>query len=68
MVIPKGFPKSVGKGGKPASMLSILCHFHGLPFAGLTLSERVAGFSAPAACPETSSFESAAVIAPCPLC
>ena len=31
--IPTGFPKSVGSVGKPAlwlSMLSILCHFHGL--------------------------------------
>ena len=33
---PKGISKECGKGGKPASrlsMLSILCHFHGLLFA-----------------------------------
>ena len=33
VVIPKGFPKSMGRGGSRAlwlSMLSILCHFHGL--------------------------------------
>jgi hypothetical protein len=32
----KGISKECGKGGKPASwlsMLSILCHFHGLLFA-----------------------------------
>jgi hypothetical protein len=26
--IPKGFPKSVGRVGRPASWLSLLCHFH----------------------------------------
>jgi hypothetical protein len=33
---PKGISKECGKGGKPASwlsMISILCHFHGLLFA-----------------------------------
>ena len=33
---PEGISKECGKGGKPAlwlSMLSILCHFHGLLFA-----------------------------------
>src|SRR5271154_2053538 len=33
---PEGISKECGKGGKPAfwlSMLSILCHFHGLSFA-----------------------------------
>ncbi len=38
MEIPKAFPKSVGKGGKPASwlsMISTLCHFHGLLNAGI---------------------------------
>jgi len=35
---PEGISKECGKGGKPAlwlSMLSILCHFHGLLFAGV---------------------------------
>jgi len=27
---PEGISKECGKGGKPASWLSILCHFHGL--------------------------------------
>src|SRR5580693_4361636 len=34
---PKGISKECGKGGKPASwlsMLSILCHFHGLFLPG----------------------------------
>jgi hypothetical protein len=30
---PEGISKECGKGGKPASWLSILCHFHGLLFA-----------------------------------
>jgi hypothetical protein len=38
---PEGISKECGKSGKPAlwlSMLSILCHFHGLPFGYLAAS------------------------------
>jgi hypothetical protein len=42
---PEGISKERGKGGKPASwlsMLSILCHFHGLRFARHCYTDRFA--------------------------
>ena len=42
---PEGISKECGKGGKPASwlsMLSILCHFHGLLFARQCWTNRYA--------------------------
>lgn len=39
---PEGISKESGKGGKPAlwlSMLSTLCHFHGLLFRGAASSD-----------------------------
>src|SRR6266702_550349 len=41
---PEGISKECGKGGKPASwlsMLSILCHFHGLLFARQMLDKPI---------------------------
>jgi len=36
---PKGISKECGKGGKPASWLSIFCHFHGLLWHACSKSE-----------------------------
>ena len=46
---PEGISKECGKGGKPASWLSILCHFHGLfcPATQINKLRHLAQYTAP---------------------